>query len=92
MSVFDGHHWMHALKMLAFMTPDGLTSILFAPFEGTCTDLMAFTQVDAEAVLHSLFAPINAGMPADRRVFAFADSIFPLSDIVQLRFPGHRMH
>ena len=90
-SMFDSHHWFHATKFLSFMDPTGISALVLGPFPGGETDLVMFNSTRCEAVLHAVFDPINVTLPVGKKLFAYADSIFPISEVLQVRFPGRNL-
>jgi len=90
-SMSDSHHWFHATKFLSFMDPSGISTLVFGPFPGGDTDLVMFNEARCEEVLHAVLDPINAALPVGKKLFAYADSIFPLSEVLQVRFPGRKL-
>jgi hypothetical protein len=87
-ALYNGHHRQHSVNMLSAITPNGMWAMVRGPFAGTVNDAAAYNISNMEHDLRHLLAPANAGRPLGDRVCAAADSIFPLSDVLQLRFSG----
>lgn len=87
-AMYTGHHRQHAVLFLGFVTPNGMWAMVFGPFAGTTNDVTAYTTANVESKLRHLLAPVNAGRAPGDVVSAAGDSIFPQSDVMQVRRTG----